>query len=186
MLIMTITAVVAGAIGMIAQFGMFFGGGHRDSEGNNSNPLGIVGAILLMILAPLIAMIVQMAISRTREYAADRGGAEISGQPLWLASALTKLHNAAQQIPNREAETKPATAHLFIVNPLSGRGMDSFFSTHPAVENRIAALEEIAAEMGRGGARPMAAAPAPRAAGRASVPSSAPRSAEPRRRGPWS
>ena len=186
MLIMTITAVVAGAIGMIAQFGMFFGGGHRDSEGNNSNPLGIVGAILLMILAPLIAMIVQMAISRTREYAADRGGAEISGQPLWLASALAKLHNAAQQIPNREAETKPATAHLFIVNPLSGRGMDGFFSTHPAVENRIAALEEIAAEMGRGGARPMAAAPAPRAAGRASVPSSAPRSAEPRRRGPWS
>ncbi|HEY7610578.1 MAG TPA: zinc metalloprotease HtpX [Alphaproteobacteria bacterium] len=185
MLIMTITAVVAGAIGMIAQFGMFFGG-QRDSEGNNSNPLGVVGAILLMILAPLIAMIVQMAISRTREYAADRGGAEISGQPLWLASALAKLHNAAQQIPNHEAETKPATAHLFIVNPLSGRGVDNFFSTHPSVENRIAALEEIAAEMGCGGYRPMApapsaAAPAPRAAGRASVPSSAPR-----RRGPWS
>jgi heat shock protein HtpX len=126
-------------------------------------------------------MIVQMAISRTREYAADRGGAEISGQPLWLASALAKLHNAAQRIPNYAAETKPATAHLFIVNPLSGRGMDNFFSTHPSVENRIAALEEIAAEMGRSGYRPMAAQPAPRAAGRASVPSSAPR----RRGGPW-
>ncbi len=179
MLIMTITAVVAGAIGMIAQFGMFFGGS-RDN--NNSNPLGVVGAILLMILAPLIAMIVQMAVSRTREYAADRGGAEICGQPLWLASALGKLHNAARQIPNQQAEARPATAHLFIVNPLSGRGMDNLFSTHPNVANRIAALEEMAGPMGRGRYTP-SAQPAPRASGRASVPSSAP----PRRRGgPWS
>jgi heat shock protein HtpX len=185
MLIMTITAVVAGAIGMIAQFGMFFGGS-RDSNGNNSNPLGMVGAILLMILAPLIAMIVQMAVSRTREYAADREGAAICGQPLWLAAALAKLQNAAHQIPNQHAERQPATAHLFIVNPLSGQGMDNLFSTHPKMENRIAALEQMAAEMGRGGyapSAPPAARPAPRASGRGSVPSSAP----PRRRGgPWS
>jgi heat shock protein HtpX len=177
MLIMTITAVIAGAIGMIAQFGFFFG---HSRDNNNGNPLGFVGAILLMILAPILAMIVQMAVSRTREYAADRGGAEISGQPMWLASALAKLHNASRRIPNEHAEARPATAHLFIVNPLSGRGFDNFFSTHPNVENRIAALEEMAAEMGRTGSyRP--AAPAPRASGRGSVPSSAPR----RRRGPW-
>jgi heat shock protein HtpX len=181
MLIMTITAVIAGAIGMIAQFGMFFGGSSR--EGNNSNPLGVVGAILLMILAPLIAMIVQMAVSRTREYAADREGAAICGQPMWLASALAKLQNAAHQIPNQQAEARPATAHLFIVNPLSGAGMDNLFSTHPRMENRIAALEEIAAEMGRSGYQASAARPAPRASGRGSVPSSAP---PPRRRGPWS
>ena len=182
MLIMTITAVIAGAIGMIAQFGMFFSSSSREGN-NNGNPLGVVGAILLMILAPLIAMIVQMAVSRTREYAADREGAAICGQPLWLASALAKLHNTAQQIPNQHAERQPATAHLFIVNPLSGRGMDNLFSTHPNVRNRIAALEEMAATMGRGGYTPAPARPAPRASGRASVPSSAP----PRRRGgPWS
>jgi heat shock protein HtpX len=180
MLIMTITAVIAGAIGMIAQFGMFFGGS-RDSEGNNSNPLGIVGVILMMILAPLLAMIVQMAISRTREYAADREGAEICGQPLWLASALAKLQNLAHQIPNQQAEAKPATAHLFIVNPLSGRGVDNFFSTHPRMENRIAALEEMAAQMGRGSYQPARAAAAPARSGRGSVPASAPR----RRGGPW-
>jgi heat shock protein HtpX len=183
MLIMTITAVIAGAIGMIAQFGMLFGGSSRDNN-NNGNPLGAVGAILLMILAPLIAMIVQMAVSRTREYAADREGAAICGQPLWLASALARLQNAVHQIPNEQAEARPATAHLFIVNPLSGRGMDNLFSTHPRMENRIAALEEMAAEMGRGGYAPgaPAARPAPRAGGRGSVPSSAP----PRRRGgPW-
>ena len=184
MLIMTITAVIAGAIGMIAQFGMFFGSSSRDGN-NNGNPLGVVGAILLMILAPLIAMIVQMAVSRTREYAADREGAAICGQPMWLASALAKLQNAAHQIPNQQAEARPATAHLFIVNPLSGQGMDNLFSTHPRMENRIAALEEIAAQMGGGGYAPSAPAarPAPRASGRGSVPSSVP----PRRRsGPWS
>jgi heat shock protein HtpX len=101
-----------------------------------------------MIVAPFAAMLVQMAISRTREYAADRRGAEISGHPLWLASALRKIASAAHQIPNAQAEHNPATAHLFIINPLSGRGADSLFSTHPATENRIAALQALAAEMG--------------------------------------
>lgn len=182
MLIMTITAVIAGAIGMLAQFGGLFASS-RDSNGNNSNPLGFVGAIALMILAPLIAMVVQMAISRTREYAADREGAEICGHPLWLAGALAKLQNLAHQIPNEQAEAKPATAHLFIVNPLSGRGMDSLFSTHPRMENRIAALEEMASSMGRGGYAPSAAPRANPRPGRSSVPSS---SSAPRRRGPWS
>ncbi|MFO0988732.1 MAG: zinc metalloprotease HtpX [Alphaproteobacteria bacterium] len=184
MLIMTITAVIAGAIGMIAQFGMLFGSSSRDNN-NSGNPLGTVGAILLMILAPLIAMIVQMAVSRTREYAADREGAAICGQPLWLAGALAKLQNAAHQIPNQQAEARPATAHLFIVNPLSGQGVDNLFSTHPRMENRIAALEDIAGQTGGRGTAPRAPAgrPAPRASGRGSVPSSAP----PRRsRGPWS
>lgn len=114
-LLMTITATIAGAISMLAQFGMFFGG-NRD----NNNGLGIVGSILMMILAPLGAMLVQMAISRTREYAADNLGARIVGQPMWLASALVKIEGAAHQVPNFEAERNPATAHMFIINPLSG------------------------------------------------------------------
>ena len=114
------------------------------SNGNNSNPLGMIGAILLMILAPLIAMIVQMVVSRTREYAADREGAAICGQPLWLASALAKLHNTAQQIPNQHAERQPATAHLFIVNPLHAHSVDSLFSTHPKTANRVRRLRELA------------------------------------------
>ncbi|MEN3376131.1 MAG: heat shock protein HtpX [Hyphomicrobiales bacterium] len=144
-LTMTITATIAGAISMLAQFGMFFGG-NRDS--NNG---GIVGTLAMVILAPLAAMLVQMAISRTREYAADRMGAEIVGEPRHLASALAKIENAAHQIPNQQAEQNPATAHLFIINPLSGQRMDNLFSTHPATENRIAALEQLAAQMGRGG-----------------------------------
>ena len=114
---MTITATIAGAISMLAQFGMFFGG-HRD---NNGGP-GIIGSIAMMILAPLGAMLVQMAISRSREYAADKLGARIVGQPMWLASALVKIDAAAHEIPNMEAERNPATAHMFIINPLSGRG----------------------------------------------------------------
>ena len=102
----------------------------------------------MMILAPLGAMLVQMAISRTREYAADDMGARICGQPMWLASALAKIDNAAHQVPNPEAERNPATAHMFIINPLSGQGMDNLFSTHPSTENRIAALQQLAAEMG--------------------------------------
>ena len=141
-LTMTITATIAGAISMLAQFGMFFGGNR------NNNPLGIVGLILVVILAPIAAMIVQMAISRSREYQADRLGGQIVGRPRWLASALAKISNAAQRIPNEPAEANPATAHLFIVNPLSGARMDNLFSTHPAIENRIAALEELAGEMG--------------------------------------
>src|SRR5215216_775553 len=142
-LLMTITATIAGAISMLAQFGMFFGG-NRD---NNHGP-GIIGSIAMMILAPLGAMLVQMAISRTREYAADDLGARICGQPMWLASALSKIANAAHVVPNPEAERNPATAHMFIINPLSGHGMDNLFTTHPATENRIAALQQLAAAMG--------------------------------------
>lgn len=138
-LIMTLTATLAGAISMLANFGMFFGGS-RDRD----NPLGAVGGLLMIFLAPMAAMLVQMAISRTREYGADRGGAEISGNPLALASALAKISGAAHAIPNRAAEANPALAHLFIVNPLSGARMDNLFSTHPDPVNRIAALESMA------------------------------------------
>ena len=142
-LIMTLTATIAGAIAMLANFGMFFGG-NRD----RGNPLGFVGVILTVILAPMAAMLVQMAISRTREYGADRGGAEISGNPMALASALAKISGAAQQIENPTAEANPATAHMFIINPLSGQRMDNLFSTHPDTNNRIEALQRVAQEMG--------------------------------------
>lgn len=142
-LLMTITATIAGAISMLAQFGMFFTG-HRDS---NSGP-GIIGSILMMILAPIGAMLVQMAISRTREYAADNLGARIVGQPMWLASALVKIENAAHQVPNYDAERNPATAHMFIINPLSGHGVDNLFATHPSTQNRIAALQQLSSELG--------------------------------------
>ena len=145
-LTMTITATIAGAISMLANFGLFFGGGNRD----NNNPFGAIGTILMVILAPMAAMVVQMAISRSREYEADRGGAEISGQPMALARALAKISGEAHQVPNYEAEAYPATAHMFIINPLSGMRMDNLFSTHPAAENRIAALQEIARQMGAG------------------------------------
>jgi heat shock protein HtpX len=171
-LLMTITATIAGAISMVAQFGMFFGG-HRD---NNSGP-DIIGSILMMILAPLGAMLVQMAISRTREYAADDLGARVAGQPMWLASALMKIENAAHQVPNMEAERNPATAHMFIINPLSGHGMDNLFATHPSTENRIAALQQLAAELGAQGA-------AARGSG-AHYPSRRPWGAGSARRGPW-
>jgi heat shock protein HtpX len=144
-LTMTITATIAGAISMLAQFGLFFGG-HRD----NNNGAGIVGTIAMVILAPIAAMLVQMAISRTREYAADNLGAHISGRPDALASALVRISNAAHEIPNATAEQAPATAHLFIVNPLTGHGMDNLFATHPSTENRIAALAEVARAMGMG------------------------------------
>lgn len=142
-LVMTMTATIAGAISMLANFGMFFGG-NRD----RNNPLGAIGMILMIILAPLAAMLVQMAISRTREYGADRGGADISGQPLALASALAKISGAAHRIENPTAEANPATAHMFIINPLSGQRMDGLFSTHPDPRNRIEALTQIAQEMG--------------------------------------
>ena len=150
-LTMTITATIAGAISMLAQFGLFFGG-HRD----NNSGLGVIGTIAMVILAPLAAMLVQMAISRSREYAADELGAQISGQPEALASALARISNAAHQIDNPSAERNPATAHLFIINPLNGHGMDNLFSTHPSTQNRVAALQQIAAAMGRawGGRRP--------------------------------
>ena len=138
-LTMTVTATIAGAISMLANFALFFGG-RRD------NPLGFVGVLLVVLLAPLAAMLVQMGISRAREYAADRAGAEICGRPLWLASALEKIAAGAARIENVEAERNPATAHLFIVNPLSGRRMDSLFSTHPSTENRIARLRAMTGE----------------------------------------
>ena len=140
-LIMTITATIAGAISMLANFAFFFGG-NREHNG------GVIGAIAVAIFAPLAAMLVQMAISRTRECAADRMGAQICGNPLWLAASLARLEEGAAQIPNEEAERNPATAHLFIVNPLAGTRIDNLFSTHPDTENRIAALQELAREMG--------------------------------------
>jgi heat shock protein HtpX len=140
-LTMTITATIAGAIGMLANFALFFGN-------NRNNPLGIVGVLLLMILAPLAAMLVQMAISRAREYEADRIGAEISGHPLWLASALDKLERTARRVDNLAAERNPATAHMFIVNPLHAHSVDSLFSTHPSMENRIRRLREMAGAVG--------------------------------------
>ncbi len=158
-LIMTITATIAGAIGMLANFAMFMG--HSSSDGERSNPLGMIGGLVMMIAAPLLAALVQMAISRTREYSADRIGAQICGNPAALASALAKIQNYAQQIPNAHAEQNPATAHLFIINPLSGAGMDNLFSTHPNVENRVAALMQLAGEMRTRGFEPdVAVAPA--------------------------
>ncbi|MDA1070656.1 MAG: zinc metalloprotease HtpX [Proteobacteria bacterium] len=136
-LIMTITATMAGGIAMLANFALFFGRG-RD------NPLGFVGVLATMILAPFAAMLVQMAISRTREYGADHAGAEISGQPLWLASALEKIHFAAARIDMPEAEQRPATAHLFIANPLHAHKIDGLFSTHPPMAERVRRLRDMA------------------------------------------
>lgn len=135
-LVMTVTATIAGAIGMLANFAFFF-------RGDRNNPLGFIGVLATVILAPLAAGIVQMAISRTREYEADRDGAEICKNPLWLASALDKIARHAGQIVNHRAESAKSTAHMFIINPLTGQTMDSLFSTHPATENRIAALQDL-------------------------------------------
>jgi heat shock protein HtpX len=144
-LIMTITATLAGAIGMLAQFGFMFGGRSQDGR---SNPFGPIGAILLVILTPIAAMIVQMAISRSREYEADRIGAEITGDPRGLASALIRLEDYKNGRVNEAAEANPASAHMFIINPLSGLRMDGLFSTHPRTANRVAALEDLAGRMG--------------------------------------
>lgn len=150
-LIMTVTATIAGAISMMANIAMFTGlfGGNRQS------PLGAFGAIIVMILGPLAAMLVQMAISRTREYSADKAGAEICGNPLWLASALEKLQRGADIVENPRAEDNPATAHLFIVNPLHTKKMDSLFSTHPNTKNRVAALRKMANAMDTAGIKPV-------------------------------
>ena len=147
-LTMTITATLAGAISSVAAWGAMSGmfGGNR-----NNNGLGAIGSIALAVLAPLAASIVQFAISRSREYVADKMGAEICGNPHYLASALAKISGLAQQIPNQNAEANPAMAHMFIVNPLTGQGMDKLFSTHPNIENRLAALHELAQHMGIGG-----------------------------------
>jgi heat shock protein HtpX len=140
---MTITATLAGAIGFLSQFAFFFGG----TQDNRNNPLGLIGTILVMILAPLAAMLVQMAISRTREYSADRAGAAICGQPLWLARALQKIEQLAQGVVNEPAERNPASAHLFIVNPLRMGGIDSLFRTHPSTADRVRRLRELAGQV---------------------------------------
>ncbi len=142
-LTMTVIATIAGAIGVLANFAFFFGG--RDGDGR-SNP---IAGLLIMLLAPLAASLVQMAISRAREYEADRIGAEIGGDPEALARALQKIEGYARQRVNLDAERNPAMAHLFIINPLSGRGADNLFSTHPATRNRIAQLMDLAKRLGR-------------------------------------
>lgn len=136
-LIMTISATIAGAIGFLAQFAFFF---RSERSG------GWIGTLAIMILAPLAASLVQMTISRTREYAADKRGAEICGQPLALASALAKISGYAGRVEMASAERNPASAHLFIMNPLIGKGADKLFSTHPNPANRIAALEAMAGQ----------------------------------------
>lgn len=182
-LTMTVTATVAGAIAMLANFAMFFGGNDRERPG------GMIGTIALMLLAPMAAGLVQMAISRAREYEADRVGAEIANDPQALASALQKIEAYARGAVNAQAERNPATAHMFIINPLNGKGADNLFSTHPATGNRVRALMELGAKMGMG-ARPSPAPAfvAPASSGASirgtSVPTTddAPASAP---RGPW-
>jgi heat shock protein HtpX len=155
-LTMTMTAVIAGAIGMLANFAFFFGGMRDDRR--EGGGLGAIAGLAVMLFAPLAATLVQLAISRTREFEADRAGAEISGNPLWLARALGKLERGAQVADNPTAERNPATAHMFIVNPLHGHAIGSLFATHPPIEERIRRLEAMAAAQGP---------------------------AEPARRGPW-
>lgn len=173
-LTMTVTATVAGAIAALANFAMFFGGGD-----DRERPGGIIGTLALMILAPMAAGLVQMAISRGREYEADRVGAEIAGDPQALASALQKIDGHARRIVNATAERNPASGQLFIINPLSGRGADNLFSTHPATGNRVKALMELGLTMGAAPRR-AAMAETPRGRVSTSVPSTP---SQPR--GPW-
>lgn len=190
-LIMTITATIAGAISMLANFAMFFGSSssnNQDGENQSGGGLGLVGGILLSILAPIAAMVVQMAISRTREYEADRIGAEICGRPLWLADALERIHVGAAQIPNYQAESRPATAHLFIANPLHGRSLASLFSTHPDMGDRVSRLRAMAGREHRppSGGASSSAWGAPSQAARGGSPWGArPSNSGPSRKGPW-
>ena len=182
-LTMTVAATIGGAISMLAQylqFGMLFGGGRDDRSG-----IGMIGALLAMLVAPFAAMLVQMAISRSREYQADHMGALICGNPRWLAASLARIHNAVKRIPNEEAEQIPAAAHMFIINPLTGQGMDNLFSTHPNTENRIAALEALAQEMERGGIDLGGASPSGEPGPGASGPWSTPQRTVRPARGPW-
>jgi heat shock protein HtpX len=137
-LISTVSATMAGAISMLANFAMFFGG--RDSQGR-SNP---IAGLLVMLLAPLAASLIQMAISRAREFEADRGGAEISGDPRSLASALEKIQGYVQGTPMLPAERHPETAQMMIINPLSAGGLRGLFSTHPSTEERVERLLAMA------------------------------------------
>jgi heat shock protein HtpX len=136
-LTMTITAVIAGAISMLANMAFFMGGDRRN------NPLGLAGMLLVTLLAPIAAVLVQAAISRSREFEADRAGAEITGRPLWLASALGQIEHSARQIENYPADANPATAHMFIINPLHG-GLSGLFASHPSTKERIARLRAMA------------------------------------------
>lgn len=140
-LTMTLVATLAGAVAMLANFAFFFGG-------RNRNPLGILGVLLVTLLAPIAAVLVQMAISRRREFEADRCGAELSGRPLWLASALKQIEHSAAAIDNPAADANPATAHMFIVNPLHG-GLAGLFSSHPPTADRVARLQALAASTGQ-------------------------------------
>jgi heat shock protein HtpX len=169
-LTMTVTATVAGAVSALANFALFFGGGD-DRERQDGGLGGLVGTLALMILAPMAAALVQMAISRGREYEADRVGAEIAGDPRALASALEKIEAHARRIHNPTAERNPASGQLFIINPLAGRGADNLFSTHPATGNRVRALMDLAVRMGM--------RPEPRRPAIISVPTSG------QARGPW-
>ena len=135
--IMVVAATFAGAISMLANFMMFFGN-------RRNNQMGFLGILAMMILAPLAASLIQMAISRSREYEADRVGAEICGNPMWLASALRRIESFAKRIDNYRAERNPSTAHMFIINPLHAHKHDKLFSTHPSTTNRISALENLA------------------------------------------
>ncbi|HYC97253.1 zinc metalloprotease HtpX [Brevundimonas sp.] len=173
-LTMTVTATVAGAIAALANFALFFGGGD-----DRERPGGIVGTLALMILAPMAAGLVQMAISRTREYEADRVGAEIAGDPASLASALQKIEGWSKRIVNVTAERNPASGQLFIINPLAGRGADNLFSTHPATGNRVRALMELGARMGLNPRRPAVVEAAP-----GSVTTSVPTTPS-QAKGPW-
>jgi heat shock protein HtpX len=136
-LIGTVAATIAGAISMLAHFGMFFGGRRDENSGGG----GIIGVLAMMILAPIAAALIQMAISRSREYEADATGASVCGNPMYLANALRKLHAGAQRVP---MDASPATAHMFIVNPLRGGGVTNLFSTHPPMEERVRRLEAMA------------------------------------------
>jgi len=141
-LISTIAATFAGAISMLGnmlQWGAMFGAGRSDDEEGSG---GFIGSLVMAIIAPIAAMLIQMAVSRSREYMADESGARICGRPLALANALRKLHNASQMIPLHDA--RPATAHMFIVNPLTGGSLMKLFSTHPPMEERITRLENMA------------------------------------------
>ncbi|MBA2126347.1 zinc metalloprotease HtpX [Hyphomicrobium methylovorum] len=146
-LTMAVAATIGGAVSMVAQylqFGMLFGG----NRGGDRGGLGMIGTLAAIIVAPMAAGLVQMAISRSREYQADRMGAMICGNPYWLSSALRKIEGLARRVDNPEAEAVPAAAHMFIINPLNGHGMDNLFATHPSMDNRVAALEALAREMG--------------------------------------
>ncbi len=179
-LTMTITATFAGAISMLAQFGLFFGGGN-----SRDNPLGPIGVIIAIFVAPIAAMMVQMAVSRTREYEADKDGAEISGEPMALASALTKISQLAQRTVNVAAERNPAQAHMYIFNPLNGQRMDNLFATHPAVENRIAQLRQLAGQMQTRSRQPQARPTRPQSGGGWRVPSTGVNEDPDAPRGPW-